>query len=397
MSLPASFDPAVSSDVAAFIRTVEGKWGPLDTRVGASDEMYAFERSGLRSEDAAAVAYFFMGHLLFQTIEEVVAWRFGDFGGVGSFLDFASGFGRVTRFLVRALPPERLVVAEIDPAAVAFQEAAFGVHGVVSTTNPLAFGLSGRAFDLIFVSSLFSHLPPARFEEWLRVLYGRLRPSGVLAFSVHGMDRIQDPGVDRSSGFVYAPVSETTRLDARSTGARTSRRSASAISWSGWPGREGRLFANRLAFGGGQDLYLLVRPPVPDLPPPRLFRAPAGEVEDATIVDGLVSAHGWARGDDGEAPPTVRLFLRDRPAEVELAPGASSTERRWRISFPVDAVGLDGLVRIEAESARGRRGLVYRRPPAALRRARHATVMGSGLDFVLSELDGEKPDLTPSD
>jgi SAM-dependent methyltransferase len=359
VSLSASFDPAVSSDVAAFIRTVEGKWGPLDTRVGASDEMYAYERSGLRSEDAAAVAYFFMGHLLFQTIEEVVAWRFGGFGGVGAFLDFASGFGRVTRFLVRALLPERLIVAEIDPAAVAFQEAAFGVHGVVSTTDPSAFGLSGRDFDLIFVSSLFSHLPRARFEEWLRVLYGRLRPSGVLAFSVHGIDRIPDPGVDRSSGFVYWPASETTRLDTAEYGSAYVSEERVRQFVDRAAGGEGRLFASRLAFGGTQDLYLLVRPPVPDLPPPSLFRAPAGEVENATIVDGLVSAEGWARGDDGEAPPTVRLFLHDRPAEVELAAGASPRERRWRIAFPVDAVGLDGLVRIEAESARGRRGLVY--------------------------------------
>jgi hypothetical protein len=82
-------------------------------------------------------------------------------------------------------------------------------------------------------------------------------------------------------------------------------------------------------------------------------------VENATIVDGLVSAEGWARGDDADAPPTVRLFLRDRTADVELVPGASPAERRWRIAFPVDAVGLDGLVRIEAESERGRRGLVY--------------------------------------
>jgi len=359
VSLAVSFDPTASSDVAAFVQSVQGKWGPLDTRVGASDEMYAYERSGLRSEDAAAVAYFFMGHQLFQTIEEVVAWRFGGFGGVGSFLDFASGFGRVTRFLVRALPPERLVVAEIDPAAVEFQKSAFGVRGVVSTTDPSALRLFGSGFDLIFVSSLFSHLPPARFEEWLRVLYGRLRPSGLLAFSVHGIDRIQDPNVDRSSGFVYVPVSETTRLDKAEYGSAyvSEERVRELVDRAG--AGEGRLFVSRLAFGGTQDLYLLVGPPVPDLASPRLSRAPTGEVRDATIVDGLVSAEGWARGDEGEAPPAVRLFLRDRPAAVELAPGASPTERSWRIAFPVDAVGLDGLVRIEAESERGRRGLVY--------------------------------------
>jgi len=359
VSLAGAFDPAASPDVAAFVRSVEGKWGPLDTRVGASDEMYAYERSGLRSEDAAAVAYFFMGHQLFRTIEDVVAWKFGGFDGIGSFLDFASGFGRVTRFLVRALPPERLVVAEIDPAAVAFQRRAFGVRAVVSKTVPSKVDFPDRSFDLIFVSSLFSHLPPARFEEWLRFLYGRLEPSGLLAFSVHGIEGIQDPSVDCSSGFVFVPVSETARLDTSEYGSAyvSEQRVRDFVVRAA--GGDARLFACPLAFGGGQDLYLLVRPPVPDLAPPRLPRAPKGEVVSATIVDGIVSAEGWVRGGEGEAAPAVRLFLRDRHGDVVLAPGASPWERLWRIAFPVDAVGLDGLVRIEAEGERDRRGLVY--------------------------------------
>jgi len=353
-----AFDPAAEADVASFVRTLQGPWGPIDTRIGAGDEMYAFEHSGIRSAGAAATAYFFTGHQLFGILEDVVRWRFGGFAQVGEFLDFASGFGRVTRFFVRALSPGRVVVAEIDPAAVAFQEAAFGVRGIVSATDPSAFTTGGRRFDLVLVSSLFSHLPPHRFEQWLRVLYAALKPSGVLAFSVHGLGLIEDGGVDKSSGFVFAPVSETSRLEKAEYGSAYVSEQRVHELVRGAVGGDARLFSAPLTFGV-QDLYLLVRPPVPDLPGPGLPRPPSGAIDFADIVDGVVSAEGWVKGSRDEAAPTVRLFLKERPGRVEPLPADVPGMGRWRFRFPVDAVGPDGLVRIEAESARGRPGLIF--------------------------------------
>ncbi len=342
----------------AFARSLEGSWGPFETRIGAADEMYAWERTGLRSADAAAVAYFFAGQQIFRTVEDIAAWRFGGFSRIESFLDFASGWGRLTRFLVRAIPPERLVVSDIDGSAVRFQEETFGVRGVVSTADPAAFPIEDR-FDLIFASSLFSHLPPGRFEEWLEALFHRLRPAGVLAFSVHGMDLIQNPAVDTSSGFVFRPQSETSRLSGSEYGtAYVSEERVRAIAEC-VTGGESRLFAEARGLAGWQDLYLLVRPPLPELSRPLFPRAPRGAMERSGIADGLASAEGWAKGEEGEAPPAVRLFLRDRPWPVIVETEVASPALRWRLEFPVDAIGPDELVRLEAESERGRRILIF--------------------------------------
>jgi SAM-dependent methyltransferase len=352
-----AFDPSGDRDVAEFARTLEGRWGAFDMRIGSGDEMFAWEHTRVRSAGAAAVAYLFTGHQIFRTVEDVVAWRFGDFSRVGTVLDFASGWGRLTRFLVRAIPPERMVVSDIEASAVRFQEDAFGVGGIVSTTDPAAFPLPDR-FDLIFVSSLFSHLPQERFEGWLQALFQRLRPSGVLAFSVNGMDRMQDAAVDASSGFVFQAESETRRLSGSEYGtAYVSEMRVRELAGRA-SGGEGRIWAAPRGLAGWQDLYLLVRDPSRGVSQPTFPRAPRGAMERARVADGRVSAEGWASGDEGEALPVVRLILRGRPWPV-LRDAASPSVASWKLEFPVDAIGPDELVRIEAESERGRRLLLF--------------------------------------
>jgi SAM-dependent methyltransferase len=343
--------------VRAFAHTLEGRWGVFETRIGAGDEMYAWEQTGLRSAEAAAVAYLSTGEQIFRTVEDVVAWRFGDFSRVGSLLDFASGWGRLTRFLVRAIPPNRIVVSDIDPSGVRFQEDAFGVRGVVSTTDPAAFPIEDR-FDLVFVSSLFSHLPEKRFEGWLEALFRRVRPSGVLAFSVCGMHMIPDPAADASSGFVFHPESETQRLSASEYGTAYASEMRVRELAGRASGEEGRLWVVPRGLAGSQDLYLLVRRPHSDVPEPDFPPTPRGAIERSGIVDGLVSAEGWVRGEERERPPGVRLFLGDRAWPVAVEAEASSVVR-WRLEFPVHATGPDDLVRIEAEGEKGRKLLLF--------------------------------------
>ena len=58
------------------------------------------------------------------------------------------------------------------------------MNGFVSTIEPEQLVISER-FDMIFVASLFSHLPEATFDRWLRRLWELLTPSGVLVFSAN--------------------------------------------------------------------------------------------------------------------------------------------------------------------------------------------------------------------
>lgn len=189
--------------------------GGVDLAIAPADEMLGFlVRSQGGDRERALYAYFQSGASIAAAMAQVLRWRFGDPRRTGRLLDFASGYGRVTRFLLRLLPAERIWVSDVYAGGVDFQRRRFGVHGLVSTVRPEDFPAAAGpgTFDAILVTSLFTHLPEERFVAWLRMLLGLLSPGGVLAFSVHG-EHVLPAGAELpASGLLFQEVSESGSL-----------------------------------------------------------------------------------------------------------------------------------------------------------------------------------------
>jgi SAM-dependent methyltransferase len=133
-------------------------------------------------------------------------------------LEFASGLGRFTRHLVKAIGAQRLTVSDIVQDAVDFSAQTFGVRGFVSSTEPQAVQWPQR-YELVFVLSLFSHLPERTWGPWLRRLYEALAPGGLLVFSTHGPVAAGREGVTLDArGFFFAPSSESSAIAAQDYG-----------------------------------------------------------------------------------------------------------------------------------------------------------------------------------
>jgi SAM-dependent methyltransferase len=186
------------------------------TAIHLDDSMLRFfveRRHGHR--ERALVDYFRTGLAAARAIETLVQWWFGAARPGIRMLDFASGYGRITRFLVQRQAADRLWVADLVADAVEFQRRCFGVGGLVSTADPMELPCD-ESFDCIVVSSLFSHLPPASFAAWLRRLAALLRPGGLLLFSVHdvslrplfGKPPLDAEALARSGGIHYESDSE---------------------------------------------------------------------------------------------------------------------------------------------------------------------------------------------
>ncbi|HEX4439780.1 MAG TPA: class I SAM-dependent methyltransferase [Thermoanaerobaculia bacterium] len=355
----APIDPARTPEVAeylAHLTRADSARGPLITAIHPADEMYLYELAlGPRGPSAAAVSYFATGDAACRTVLDALTWRFGDPSGA-RLLDFASGHGRTTRFLVRRLPADRITISEIEPSAVRFQEETFGVRGVVSATDPADFRVDG-AFDAIVACSFFSHLPEGRFHQWLARLYGLLAPGGMLLFSVHGMRLLAQAEADEDVGIVFRAASESRRLEAAEYGTTFVTpgwvRSAATAATTTTRGESHALLAFPHGLCGFQDLYALLRAPLPPALDLRLPRLPLGALERSAVADGRVLLEGWARGDTDERAPEVRLVFRNAVAETSPSDGAGGPRRTWRFEFPADAIGPDDLVRVEAVSARG--------------------------------------------
>ena len=133
-------------------------------------------------------------------------------------LEFASGHGRFTRHLAKAIGAERVTVSDVVADAVAFSRATFGVQGFVSHAVPEQLAWP-RRYDLVFVLSLFSHLPRGSWGRWLSVLWDAVAPGGLLVFSTHGIEAARRAGVTLDGeGYFFAASSESNAIDAQEYG-----------------------------------------------------------------------------------------------------------------------------------------------------------------------------------
>jgi SAM-dependent methyltransferase len=124
-------------------------------------------------------------------------------------LEFAAGYGRVTRHLRKVVPEAELVACDIHPDATAFIHEHLAIPVAGSTSAPEKLDL-GRRFDVVFVLSFFSHLPRSSWERWLRALVAHTAPDGLLIFTTHGeRSRVKfgDPTIGTDS-FWFKPESE---------------------------------------------------------------------------------------------------------------------------------------------------------------------------------------------
>ncbi|MEZ2276374.1 MAG: methyltransferase [Microcoleus sp.] len=259
------------------------------------DEMYLFALRNVKNDsDRALVRYYSLGRRIMDTVKQVVDWHFGDFENVPSFLDFACGYGRFTRFLIQEMPPERVWVSDISTQAVKFQTEYFGVNGIVSTGNPENY-LTDQKFDCIVANSFFSHMPERTFGGWLQNLYNLLNPNGILMFSVHD-ECLRAPGTEMpATGLLFSPNSEIESLNKQEYG--TTYVTENFVREIVHRVSDGKAFVHRIEKGlcRFQDLYIVTNHLVKDFYNWQFNHHPEGYVDVATFTKkGSLYLEGWA-------------------------------------------------------------------------------------------------------
>jgi SAM-dependent methyltransferase len=127
-----------------------------------------------------------------------------------SLLEFASGYGCVTRHLAKILPHVSIVAADIHPQANEFVRRQIGVNSIQSTSVPEEFP-NVSFYDIVFVLSFFSHMPKKTWARWLKVLSHQLSVNGHLVFTTHGLISTREfmPNVQfDEEGFYFHEASE---------------------------------------------------------------------------------------------------------------------------------------------------------------------------------------------
>ena len=143
--------------------------------IAADDEMF-------RGDEAH---YFDVGESALHCIETARMAARRPKGTINRILDLPCGHGRVLRFLRQAYPAARLTACDLNRAGVEFCARAFEAIPVVSQVDVAKLPLEGP-YDLIWCGSLLTHLPEAKWTEFLQLFQRLLLPGGFVVFTTHG-------------------------------------------------------------------------------------------------------------------------------------------------------------------------------------------------------------------
>lgn len=153
----------------------------VNTRVSGRDRMYNPEN---------ARQYFRCG----AEAAQICKRAFGDAGilagDVREVLDYACGYGRVTRFLRATFQQANILGADVDKRALRHLTAILGEETQLLDRDSDAARFN-NSFDLIWVGSLFTHLPEKRVYSVLEALIKHLTDSGRIIFTMHGKFVVQ--------------------------------------------------------------------------------------------------------------------------------------------------------------------------------------------------------------
>jgi SAM-dependent methyltransferase len=115
------------------------------------------------------------------------------FDDVERWLDFGCGYGRVVRFLVQRVPPERISACDVVTEGVDFCESEFGVGAIYSPTDLATLELG--SFDFIYAISVITHLNERNSIVLLRLLGDSLTEGGIAMFTTHGRYSLENPAL----------------------------------------------------------------------------------------------------------------------------------------------------------------------------------------------------------
>ncbi len=164
------------------------KWG-VSPEIHVQDLLFRFVHNHPNFAgrlDQAIEYYFSDGHNSAEKLRHILITKCGyDERQKVRLLEFASGFGGVTRHIPIVIPYADVVASDIHAQAINFIKNILKIPAVISTSRPEEF-VTSEKFDVVFALSFFSHMPKNTFSDWLSKLASLLNPNGYLIFTTHG-------------------------------------------------------------------------------------------------------------------------------------------------------------------------------------------------------------------
>lgn len=184
-----------------------------------SDHLFGFLLNHQGFPDhASRISYYFQDGARSADKLHALLTEFGGKKRPTKLLEFASGYGCVTRHLVKD-ETFHINSCDIHPDAIQFLRNEMQVEATLSTECPELFNIHER-YDVVFALSFFSHMPITTWSRWLVRLIQLAQNGGLVLFTTHGRKSkplLGNPEVP-ASGFWFEPRSEQIDLPSEEYG-----------------------------------------------------------------------------------------------------------------------------------------------------------------------------------
>jgi len=343
----------------------------LVIEIHPADQMLNHSLFHHRDANAAFSQYYNVGLQQFSAAQQVLELLFPQQREHLQLLDFACGYGRLLRFMSQYMPRSNLFASEIQTDALAYVKDTFKVQTIASHSDPDNFHPDTQ-FDVIWVASLFSHLPQQLFSAWLKRLTECLKPDGVLCFSVHDACLVPEGHeFPTEEGYLFWPQSENADLDTRLYGTTyVNERFVKGII-ADVCGPEQRYYRLPRALAHEQDIYLVTGSAGRELGALAQFRrGPWGWVDERSLsAEGLLYLRGWAASIDDGALKHIHITvngtqvlcptgkIREDVARVFADPRLSTSG--WELSYQLPNQCDIARIEVTASTERGEYALLY--------------------------------------
>ncbi|MEM6564091.1 MAG: class I SAM-dependent methyltransferase [Pseudomonadota bacterium] len=344
------------------------------------DEMYHNTVGKVKPTDAAYLGYLTSGFRSYCMCEQITAALFGGIDKSGNFLEFASGHGRLTRFLVDRMPEGKLWVSDIYESAMEFQTAYFGVNTIQSVPDPEDLHADTR-FDVILAGSLFTHLPDALFAKWLAKLGSLLTPQGVLFFSVRLDYSNVGPlaiGEMPDSGILFTTQTESDTLSTEIYGRTVVSEAYLTKAVQQALGSDKQMRVYRKALYENQDLVAVAASAHTDLSKMELRPVPFAASQGGLVkpeAPGQAEFHGWGieltegcrikhaiLQRDGQQMDTVKVEWAGHERVRKFFPGTKNPSQHFVVQVPMEWFDQGSVVSVRLPSTSGQEITVFLDP-----------------------------------
>ncbi len=136
-----------------------------------------------------------------------------------SVVDFGGGWGRILRFFLREVNPQKLYLVDCLTDAIMAAKATNPAFKIIQTLPGQTCPLDDASIDLVYAFSVFSHLSESFACENLKDFNRMLKPGGVVAFTTRGQqhldflrEKLAGPNTDRS-GHLFEAIQTLPNLD----------------------------------------------------------------------------------------------------------------------------------------------------------------------------------------